>query len=398
MVTSRSIISIRRLLALVPLVCIAGCGDLGFLQPPTATPVIIIAPSVPPGSPPPSTIAPTVGQARESPTAVSDTPVGATGGLLARVQQRGTLICGVNPDLPGFGYYDNVRRQWSGFDVDFCRVVAAAIFGDATRVEFRAVSAAERWEFIREGEIDVLFRNSTWTAERDLAERVDFGPITFHDGQGFLTHLDANLTTPNDLDGHSICVTADTTSESNVRDEMAARGISVDIQPYESVDATFNAYDQRRCDAVTSDRSQLVVKQQTLTDPTAHYLMGDLISREPLAPAFIENDSQWQEVISWSIFATIYAEELRVDQQNVADIVKTTTDPRIRRLLGLDGTIGTDLGVSNDFALQIIQQVGNYADIYNRNLGPRTPFNLDRGPNKVWNLGEGGILAAPPFR
>lgn len=149
---------------------------------------------------------------------------------------------------------------------------------------------------------------------------------------------------------------------------------------------------------VTSDRSQLVVKQQTLADPDAHVLLGDLISREPLAPAFIENDSQWQEVINWSIYATIYAEELRVSQANVEQLVASTNDPRIRRLLGLEGNIGNDLGLRNDFALQIIQQVGNYGDIYDRNLGPNTPFDLDRGPNKVWNLGQGGVLAAPPFR
>lgn len=375
------------LIVLLGLLLWSGCDALNFVQAPTPTPIIIL-PSPTPGG--------TADMPDAPPTTAASVP--ATGSRLAQVQARGTLICGVNADLQGFGFYDNVRGRWSGFDVDFCRVVAAAIFGDATRVEFRAIAAEDRWESIRQGTIDVLFRNSTWTAERDLAQRVDFGPIIFHDGQGFLAHADTNISTPADLVNRTICVTSSTTSAENVRDEMAARDIPVEIKLYDTVDATFNAYDRRECDVVTSDRSQLVVKQQTLTDPAAHVLLGDLISREPLAPAFIENDSRWQEVINWSIFATIYAEELRVNQQNVEQLAATTDNPRIRRLLGLEGSIGNDLGLANDFALQIIRQVGNYGDIYDRNLGPSTPFDLDRGPNKVWNLGQGGVLAAPPFR
>ncbi len=388
------------LMILLGLLLLSGCDMLNFAQSPTPSPIIILPSPTPGGAAPADPFSPTATPAADTPDAPpsTDAPVPATGRRLAQVQARGTLICGVNAELQGFGFYDNVRGQWSGFDVDFCRVVAAAIFGDATRVEFRAVAAEDRWEFIRQGTIDVLFRNSTWTAERDLGQRVDFGPIIFHDGQGFLAHADTNITTPADLANRAICVTDSTTSAENVRDEMAARDIPVEINLYDTVDATFNAYDQRECDVVTSDRSQLVVKQQTLADPDAHVLLGDLISREPLAPAFIENDSQWQEVINWSIYATIYAEELRVSQANVEQLAAGTDDPRIRRLLGLEGNIGNDLGLSNDFALQIIRQVGNYGDIYDRNLGPNTPFDLDRGPNKVWNLGQGGVLAAPPFR
>lgn len=375
----------RRILVVL-VVCVAvvitSCGELAAFQSPTATAV--------PSPTPAPTRTPT-------PTAAPTSPPQPVG-LLRQVRRREALRCGVNADLPGFGFYDSVRQRWTGFDVDFCRVVAAAVLGNAERVEFVPLTAEQRWDAIRSGEIDVLFRNSTWTVQRDSAEGVDFGPTTFHDGQGFMVREDADISTVADLAGQTVCVMSETTSEANLQDELPARDIAVEIQSFATVNETYNAYETGVCDAVTSDRSQLIAKRETLETPADHLVLGELISREPLGPAYVEDDSEWHDAVNWAIFATIYAEELRVSQENVATLAATSTDPRIRRLLGSEGTIGTDLGLSNDFGLTIIQQVGNYGDIYNRNLGPDTPFNLDRGPNKAWNLGQGGVLYAPPFR
>lgn len=387
--------AIRTWVLLLALPLLAGCGDLGALfQSPTSTPT---PPAVAQATLAlPATPVPTRGPA--PPPTAAPTPVPSS--LLQTVKQREKLICGVNADLPGFGFYDAVRRTWSGFDIDFCRVVAAAVLGDANAVEFRALSSEERWNAIRSGEVDVIFRNSTWIAERDASggEGVDFGPTTFHDGQGIMVRKTSNITTLADLAGKTVCVEEATTSEANLRDEFAARSIAITPLVSPNLQANYTAYDESRCDAVTSDRSQLISARQTLQTPSDHVVLGELFSREPLGPAFIQDDSQWRDVVSWAVFATIYAEELRVNQQNVESLAATTTDPRIRRLLGLEGTVGEHLGLSKDFGRVIISQVGSYADIYDRNLGPNTPFDLDRGPNKAWNLGQGGVLASPPFR
>lgn len=321
-------------------------------------------------------------------------------GLLQRVRERGVLICGTNADLPGFGFYDNVRDTWSGFDVDFCRAIAAAVLGDATAIEFVGLNTSgrnERFEAVRSGQVDVLFRNTTWTLGRDLAQ-LAFGPTTFHDGQTFMVRADAGIGTSADLNGARICVAAGTTSEQNLNDDFAARGITFEAVLFDDENLLYPAYNRGDCDAVTSDSSQLVSKRQTLTNPNDHIVLGERISREPLGPAFIESDEQWRDVVSWAVFATMYAEELRVDRSNVDQLQRTSDDPRVRRLLGLEGDFGAQLGLSDDFAYQIIRQVGSYADIYDRNLGPNTPFELERGPNKAWNLGAGGVLASPPFR
>jgi general L-amino acid transport system substrate-binding protein len=332
--------------------------------------------------------------------AATANPTPAAGGLLARVKARGKLICGTNADLPGFGFYDNVRSQWTGFDVDFCRAVATAIFGDASAVEFVALNTSgqnERFDAVRSGKVDVLFRNTTWTLGRDVSQ-LAFGPTTFHDGQSFMARVADKIASLSDLAGKKICVARGTTSEQNLNDDFAARKIAFTPVLYDDENQIYPAYDQGLCDAVTSDSSQLVSKRQTLAKPQDHIILGDRISREPLGPAFIEGDEQWRDVVTWAVFATMYAEEVRVDQSNVEQMKASSTDPRVRRLLGLEGDFGKQLGLGNDFAYQIVSKVGNYADIYNRNLGPSTPFALERGPNKAWNLGAGGVLASPPFR
>lgn len=320
---------------------------------------------------------------------------------LVTVQSRGVLRCGVNADLPGFGLYDAVRKQWSGFDVDFCKVIAAAVLGDASKVEYIPVTTAdgpnERFNAVRTKLVDVLIRNTTWTASRDGAGLM-FGPTTFHDGQTFLVRKKSNITVIDDLRDKRICASAGTTSLLNLKDDFAARGITFQAVEVEGEEKLYKAYLNGECDAVTSDSSQLSVQRVNFVNPDEHTVLGDRISREPLGPVVAEGDDQWFDIVSWSVYATMYAEELRIDRKNVDEFLSTSTDPRARRLLGVEGKIGTQFGLAPDFGYQIIAQVGNYADIYNDNLGPETRFNIDRGPNKAWNLGGGGVLASPPFR
>lgn len=327
-------------------------------------------------------------------------PVSSGVSTLQAVQDRGVLRCGVNADLPGFGLYDAVRKRWSGFDVDFCKVIAAAVLGDPTKVEYIATTAAEgpneRLNAVRSGMVDVLIRNTTWTASRDGAGLM-FAPTTFHDGQTFMVRSDSGIATIDDLAEKRICAGKGTTSLLNLTDDFAARDISFTLVEVES-ETIYAQYEAGSCDAVTSDSSQLSVQRVNLKQPDAHVVLGDRISREPLGPVVAEGDPQWFDIVSWAINATIYAEELRIDSTNVNQALATSTDPRVLRLLGVEGKIGAQFGLAPDFAYQVISQVGNYGEIYNANLGPDTTFAIDRGPNKAWNLGGGGVLASPPFR
>ena len=304
-------------------------------------------------------------------------------------------------DLPGFGLYDAVRKEWSGFDVDFCKVIAAAVLGDASKVEYIPVTSAdgpnERFNAVRSGMVDVLIRNSSWTASRD-GNGLMFAPTTFHDGQSFLVRRDSGITSLNDLANKRICAGSGTTSLLNLRDDFAARAITFELVEIQGEDALYKAYLDQQCDAVTSDSSQLAVKRATFVKSDEHLVLGDRISREPLGPVVAEGDTQWFDIVSWAVYATMYAEELRIDRTNVDDFLLNSSDPRARRLLGVEGDIGQRFGLPADFGYQIVSQVGNYADIYNDNLGESTIFAIDRGPNKAWNLGGGGVLASPPFR
>ncbi|MFV9504587.1 MAG: amino acid ABC transporter substrate-binding protein [Oscillochloridaceae bacterium umkhey_bin13] len=403
----------RYLLVLLGLTLgLAACSEIpGLAGQPTTPPVVIIVTATPaPGGsvPAPATPAPTEVPAPDAPTPDPNVPPPtaeptaspAQVSVLQRVRERGRLICGTNADLPGFGFYDAVRANWTGFDVDFCRAVAVAVLGPNAEVEFIGLNTSgrnERFEAIRSGSVDVLFRNTTWTLGRDIAQ-LAFGPTTFHDGQTFMVRTNARIATSADLAGKRICVSRGTTSEQNLNDDFGARGIAFEAVLFDDENLLYPAYDRGECDAVTSDSSQLASKRQTLRNPNEHVVLGERISREPLGPAFIEGDEQWRDVVSWVVFATMYAEELRVTRANVESERATSTDPRVRRLLGLEGNLGEGLGLSNDFAYHVISVVGNYGDIYDRNLGPSTPFALDRGPNKAWNLGAGGVLASPPFR
>jgi len=317
-------------------------------------------------------------------------------GLLAKVKTRGKLICGVNSGLQGFGYVDSKTNSYSGFDVDFCRVVAAAVFGDATKVEFKPVAAADRFTAIAAGEIDVLIRNTTYTFDRDTKQGADFGPTVFFDGQTVMARGADKLAKLADLKDLTVCAIKGTTTEQNISDAMNAISTKFKLVTFENIDQVIEAFTASRCDAVTSDRSQLTSKRAVSKDPAAWLIFDENLSKEPLTPAFKQGDAQWGDVIRWSIFATIDAEELGLTSKNVDQMMTSTTSPEAKRLLGVDGELYKSLGLDKSWALSIIKQVGNYGEIFEKNLGANTPFGLKRGLNDLWT--RGGLLYAPPYR
>jgi general L-amino acid transport system substrate-binding protein len=316
----------------------------------------------------------------------------AQGDRLQLVRDRGNLICGVNGALPGFSFLDQETNEMSGFDADFCRAVAAAVLGDADAVEFRNLSTDARGPALQTGEIDVLIRNTTWTVARDTSWGL-FAPTTFYDGQGIMVREADGITTLEDLAGATICVQTGTTTELNLADVFESRGIDFVPSTFAEIEQTYTAYDEASCDAVTSDRSQLVATRTTLTNPDEHVILDDVLSKEPLGPVVPLGDDEWFNVVKWVVFATIQAEESGITSSNVQDMAGSD-DPVVARLLGAEGDLG--LGLEADWVVDVISAVGNYAEIYDRNLGPGTPFALERGPNSLWT--EGGLLYAPPYR
>ena len=313
-------------------------------------------------------------------------------GRLALVQERGMLICGINGGLPGFSFLDSASGETTGFDADFCRAVAAAVLGDPTLVEFRTLNADARGPALQSQEIDVLIRNTTWTVTRDTDWGL-FAPTTFYDGQGMMVRSADGIESLADLEGATICVQTGTTTELNLADTFGAEGIDFTPLPFGEIEQTYSAYDEGSCDAVTSDRSQLLAQRTTLSAPDDHVILDVVMSKEPLGPVVPHGDEAWFNVVKWVVFATIEAEERGITQDNVADMVDSD-NPIIARLLGADGDLG--LRLEPDWVVDVISAVGNYGEIYERNLGPGTPFDLDRGPNSLWT--EGGLLYAPPYR
>ncbi len=348
-----------------------------------------------------ATAAPATQAATAAPApAATAAPAGGTaaqptaGGRLQTIISRGNLICGVNNVLPGFGNVDQAGN-FSGFDVDFCRAVAAAIFDDPNAVEFRPLTAQERFTALQTGEVDVLIRNTTHTLSRDTSVGLDFAPITFYDGQGMMVRQDSGINSLADMDGARICVQTGTTTELNLADNFRALGLQFEAVVFQEADPTFQAYEAGQCDGFTTDKSGLVSYQTKAANPADHKILADTMSKEPLGPAVLQGDAQWADAVNWIVYATIQAEEYGITSENVDEFLNSDV-PDIRRFLGTEGELGQGLGLPNDFVARIIRHVGNYEEIYNRNLGPETPFNLPRGQNALYT--EGGLLYSPPFR
>ncbi len=353
--------------------------------------VALIVACAPAPTPAPTAAPPTKApEATKAPTAA---PAPAAGARLALVKSRGKLICGVNDALPGFSALDKATGQFSGFDADYCRAVAAAVLGDPKAVEFRPLNTGQRGPALQTGEIDVLIRNTTWTSSRDTTWGL-FAPTTFYDGQGIMVPKKLGAKTLKDLRGATICVQSGTTTELNLTDQMRAAGVDFKPVVFADIDPTYSAYEQGRCDAVTSDKSQLAARRAVMKNPADHEILEVTMSKEPLGPVVPLGDAPWFNVVKWTVFATIQAEEFGITSKNVDEMTKST-NPDIKRFLTDEG-LAKNLGLSADWTVKVIKAVGNYGEIYERHLGPNTPLNIPRGLNKVWT--QGGLLYAPPYR
>jgi general L-amino acid transport system substrate-binding protein len=340
--------------------------------------------------------APTEAPAEET-TADTAAPAAQEGGnTLDIVRDRGTLLCGGNANVPGFGYLDPETNQFTGFDIDYCRAVAAAVLGDADAIEVRPLTAQERFPVLQSGEVDMLSRNTTWTISRDTALGFNFVPTTFYDGQGMMVRKSDGIESLTDLEGASVCVQQGTTTERNLADVMRALGVSVESVVLADAPSSIAAYDEGRCDAYTTDKSALISQLTLLADPEAHVILEETMSKEPLGPLVRHGDDQWFDIVKWVTFGTFQAEELGVTAENVEEMAATSEDPVIRNLLGVEGDLGQAMDLDNDFMVDVIKQVGNYGEIYDRHLGPGTVFNLARGVNAQWT--DGGLIYSPPFR
>lgn len=319
---------------------------------------------------------------------------GATAGMLDTVKQRGVVVAGVSGKVPGFSVPDD-KGVWRGLDVDFCRTLAAAIFNDPEKVKFVPVTTKERFTALQTGEIDVLSRNTTWTFERDVQQGLDFAGILFFDGQGFMVNKKLGVTSAKQLDGASICIQTGTTTEKNVSDYFAANNMKFKPVVFESADESTVIYDSGRCDVYTTDTSGLAARRVTLSKPEDHVILPEIISKEPLGPAVRQGDNQWTDIVRWTLFALVNAEELGVNSKNVDEMLKSN-NPDIKQLLGVEGNYGEQFGLTKDWAYRIVKLVGNYGEIFDRNVGPNTALKLDRGQNALWT--KGGLMYAPPIR
>ena len=327
--------------------------------------------------------------------AVAQDPV-AVGPITQRILDRGELICGANgAGLAGFAEV-NDAGEWEGFDVDICRAVAAAVLGDASKVSFRPLEAGERQAAIQSEEIDIMSRNTTWTFSRDVVWGATFGPTTFYDGQGLMVKTESGITQIEELEGSTICVQSGTTTELNLADAFSQRGLAYEPLVLADADAAWSAYVEGRCDSFTTDKSGLISYKGTAADPSAHNILDITLSKEPLGPLTPQSDDQFADIVRWTVYTLIQAEEYGITSANVEEF-KSSPVPEIARFLGQgDNTIGSLVGLPNDFTAVVIAQVGNYGEIFNRNLGPDTPFKLGRGLNDLWT--NGGLLYSPPFR
>jgi general L-amino acid transport system substrate-binding protein len=318
---------------------------------------------------------------------------GASAQTLKAVKDRGSLLCGVSTGLPGFSNPDD-KGNWTGLDVDFCRAVAAAVLGEAAKVKFTPLSAKDRFEPLKNGDIDVLSRNTTWTLSRD-ASYGNFVGVVYYDGQGFMVRKALKVNSALELNGASVCTQTGTTTELNLADYFRANNMKYEVIAFGTADETVKAYESGRCDAFTTDVSQLYAEKLKLANASDHVILPEIISKEPLGPLVRHGDDQWFDVVKWTLFAMLNAEELGVSSRN-ADEAMRSNQPEIRRLLGVEGNFGEQLGLTKDWVVRIVKQVGNYGESFERNVGTGSKLGISRGLNRLWT--KGGIQYAPPVR
>jgi general L-amino acid transport system substrate-binding protein len=310
------------------------------------------------------------------------------------VKARGVLNCGSNTGLAGFGTPD-AQGNWTGFDVDNCRAIAAAIFGDATKVKFVPLSAKDRFTALQSKEVDVLIRNTTWTSSRDTTLGLNFTGVTYYDGQGFMVRKKLKVNSALELSGASVCTQQGTTTELNLADFFRGKNMKFEAVVFATSDETIKAYDAGRCDAFTTDASGLYAERLRLAQPDEHLVLPEIISKEPLGPSVRHGDDQWQDIVKWVHYALVTAEELGVTKANVEQM-KSSQNPDIKRLLGVEGEFGKSLGLNNDFVVNVVKALGNYGEIFERTIGANSPLKISRGVNNLWN--KGGLQYAPPIR
>lgn len=318
----------------------------------------------------------------------------AQSSTLDEVNKRGDLRCGVNIGLAGFSAPDD-KGNWTGLDVDFCRAVTSAIFKDPTKVKFVPLSAKERFTALQSGEIDLLSRNTTWTMSRATQQGLAFVGVTYYDGQGFLVKKSLGLKSVAQLAGATICMQTGTTNELNVADYFRTRNLTYNPVVFEKNEEAVSAFNLGRCDAYTTDASGLYAQRIKLADPSAYVVLPEIISKEPLGPAVRQGDEQWVNLVQWTLFAWLNAEGLGVTQEN-ADEMLSSANPEVRRLLGAEGDYGKGIGLDNDWAYQIVKNVGNYGQSFERNVGKGSRLDIARDQNKLWK--DGGLHYAPPIR
>ena len=328
-------------------------------------------------------------------SAASILAIGAYGvqaDTLSDVQAKGSLSCGVSTGLVGFSSADSAGT-WKGLDVDVCRAVAAATLGDAKKVKFVPLTAKERFTALQSGEIDMLSRNTTWTLTRDASLGLNFAGVNYYDGQGFMVKKSLGVKSVNELDGATFCLQAGTTTELNLADYFRSHGMKYNSSLADTSAQSRNGFETDRCDALTSDQSQLYALRTTLKDPSSAIVLEDVISKEPLGPVVRQGDDKWFNIVKWSLNAMITAEELGVTSKSA---YSRSNNPEVNRLLGNSGKLHDYLGLDKKWAFNVVSQVGNYSEAFERSIGKNTPLNISRGLNALWS--NGGLLYSPPFR
>lgn len=313
---------------------------------------------------------------------------------LKRTTRRDAVHCGINPGLPGFSSTDE-KGNWSGFDVDFCRAIAAAIFNDPSKVKFVPLDASERFTELQKRKVDVLSRNTAWNLSREANYALHFVAVTYYDGQGFMVHKARKIDSSLELDDTKVCVQAPTATQANLAGYLRANNVKYQEVKFAKLDDVVKAYDSGQCDVLTTDVSRLYALRLKLTKPDDHVILPDVISKEPLAPVVRHKDDDWLLIVKWTFYAMVNAEELGITSTNI-DEALNSKKPEVMRFVGNEGSYGEELGLAKDWAVRIIRHVGNYGEVYERNVGVDSPLGIPRGLNQLWNAG--GILYAPPIR